>query len=605
MASTQHVSVKQPVAEFLRSLVTLAPSPPRRSNAIKAGLTVLLCLSVPTLLGRPDLGLLTVTGTFAVLYAAAAPLRRRAVTVAGIGLGLIVSTAVGAFTAGSVPLFAVTAVVLAMVTAGLCLALRVGPPGSYFLVLCSGIAYLLVGSHGTAPWLVPAMTAIGAAVAWTVTMVELVPDPRRPERLAVRTAVDAVAAYAASEPGPDSRPLHRAASHALAAAEEALAEGMWTAAPTLESELDAARRAYAERSSRAALHVVPGEEQGWDPRNPDAGRWLETDEGQSDVPMPSAAAAERVEHAFADEDRRSIGSLRRRLIDGLRWPGEPWSVALSVGVATALSILILLAIGGPDQPHLYWVIAFSALVLHQGGPRVARTHRALHRLVGTLLGLALFLLVTVIGPSGWWLILLIVALQFTIELLVTRNYGLAVTLITPLALLIASGGQMPANPLAVVGERLLDTVVGVLVAIAVLWALGRRAHHRAVRGDTRRVLVELAEFAGGQEQSPWEPTLASALRDLNTSNALLAADGHGDSPEAQTAEAVTYAGFLMLGTLDQETVRRSAPRWAELATTALPSGLRRVEENNAVDEAIRAQCRRAGAAIDGAGPARN
>ena len=87
--------------ELLRPLVTLAPSPPRLPNATKAGLTVLLCLAIPMLLGRFDLGLLTVTGTFAVLYAPAAPLRRRAATVAGIGLGLVVATALGAFTAGS------------------------------------------------------------------------------------------------------------------------------------------------------------------------------------------------------------------------------------------------------------------------------------------------------------------------------------------------------------------------------------------------------------------------------------------------------------------------------------------------------------------------
>lgn len=585
------------MGEVLRSLVTLAPSPPRMRNAVKAGLTVLLCLAVPTLFGRPDLGLLCVTGTFAVLYAAAAPLRRRAVTVAGVGLGLVIATALGAFTSTSVALFAVTSIVLAMVTAGLCLALRVGPPGSYFLVLCAGIAYLLVGEHGTEAWLVPTMTAVGAAVAWLVTMIELAFDPRRPERLAVRAAGAAVAAYADSEPGPDSRPLHRAASHALAAADEALAEGMWTGSAELESDLAAARREYVDRSSRATLHIVTGEEQCWDPHNPDAARWVDGDQGRTDVPMPSAEVAERVENALADDDRRSIGSLRRRLADGLRWPGEPWSVALSVGVATAVSIIILTLLAGTEQSHLYWVIAFSALVLHQGGPRVARTFRALHRLAGTVLGLGVFLLVTVVEPSGWWLIGMIVVLQFTIELLVTRNYAMAVTLITPLALLVASGGTMPEDPLSVVGERLLDTVIGVLVALVVLWGLGRRAHHRAVRGDTRRVLAELAEFARGEHQGRWEPTLASALRDLNTSNALLAADGHGDSPESRTAEAVIYAGYLMLGTLDEHSVRRSAPRWAELAAAGLPSGRRRGDDDEA-DIRIQQHCRRMGAGLD-------
>ena len=583
--------------ELLRPLVTLAPSPPRLPNAIKAGLTVLLCLAVPMLLGRLDLGLLTVTGTFAVLYAPAAPLRRRAATVGGVGLGLVAASALGASTAGSPLAFAATAVLLAAVTAGACLALRVGPPGSYFLVLTAGIAYLLVGEHGTDPALVPAMTAVGAVVAWLVTMAELVPDPRGPERRAVRRAREAVTAYSLTEPGPDSRPQHRAAAHALADAEEAVAEGMWTPCESIDAELAAARREYDARAARASRHIVPGDDPGWDPRNPDAGRWLEEPPESADVELPTAAAAERVELALARDERRHIGSLGSRLRTGLRWPGEPWSVAASVGTATAVSIILLIALAGSDQTHLYWVIAFSALVLHQGGPRAARTYRALHRLTGTVAGLGLFLLVALLHPSGWWLIGLIVVLQFSIELLVTRNYGLAVTLITPLALLIASGGDVPERPLPLVGERLLDTVVGVLVALAVLWGLGRRAHHRAVRADTRRALHAIAGYARDDRQTPDEPTLASALRDLNGSNSLLIADGYGNSPESRTADAVTYAGYLVLGARDRDAVADSAQEWADLAAAELPSGWRPSPPDHPVDVRIREQCRRMGADV--------
>lgn len=586
------------LGELARPLVTLAPSAPRLPNALKAGLTTLLCLSIPNLFGHFELGLLTVTGTFAVLYAPSAPLRRRATTVAGIGLGLVGATAIGAFTAGSPAAFAICAILLAMVSAGLCLALRVGPPGSYFLVLCAGIAYLLVGEHGIEPVLVPAMTAVGATVAWLVTMAELAIDPRKPERVAVQAASKAVAAYAASEPGPSSRPQHRAAAHALADAEEAMAEGAWTPSLSLSAELAAGHNDFDARAARATLHIVPGEEAAWDPHNPEAGRWLTAEPGSSDIDLPSADAAERVGNALSNDEVRTIGSLRRRLADGLRWPGEPWSVALSVGVATAISILILVMISGADQPHLYWVIAFSALVLHQGGPRPVRTYRALHRLTGTVVGLGLFLLVAMAEPSGWVLILTIVALQFAIELLVTRNYGLAVALISPLALLVASGGSVPENPLPLVGERLLDTLVGVVVALAVLWGLGRRAHHRAVRGDTRRALEQLAAFARGEKRTRGEPTLASTLRHLSTSNALLTADGYGDSPEARTGEAVTYAGYLMLGTLDRRSVTASTSSWDEVAQLELPAGWRAVDGENSVDLRIREQCRRMGAALD-------
>lgn len=557
-----------------------------------------LCLGIATLFGRQDLGLLCVTGTFAVLYAPAAPIRRRFATVVGIGLALVGSTTLGAFTAGSMPLFAVTAVLLAMVTAGVCLALRVGPPGSYFLVLCAGIAHFLAGVHGTPPGMISGMTAVGAAVALTVTMAEMLPDPRRPERLTVEAAVRAAREYADSTPGPDSRPLHRAAAQAIAAAEEAVAEGFWRPSPALPAQLRAARADYDRRARRATEYFLPTEGLSWDPHNPDAGRWLGESDDPADVDMPSAPAAERAGHALVADERRHVGSLRRRLVDGLRHPGEPWSVALSVGVATTASILLVVLVLGSDQTHLYWVIAFSALVLHQGGPRVARTYRAMHRLIGTVVGLGLFLVVSFFQPTGWWIVALIVVLQFTIELLVTRNYGLAVALITPLALTVATGGRYADEPWSLVAERLLDTVIGVLVALVVLWAVGRRAHHRAVRGDTGRVLREMAEYTHGAEQSPTEPTLASALRDLHSTTALLSADGHRDSPEARTAEALIHAGYLMLGAHDRRTVAEWAPRWTELPDVELPTGRRPVGENHPADVQIRAECRRMGATLD-------
>lgn len=306
--------------------------------------------------------------------------------------------------------------------------------------------------------------------------------------------------------------------------------------------------------------------------------------------MPSGEAAQRAGRAVAADERAHIRSARRRLTDGLRYPGEPWSVAASVGVATSLSVLVLVFVVDGDQTHLYWAIAFSALVLHQGGPRAARTYRAVHRLIGTVLGLALFLVVAFLQPSGWWLVLLIVAFQFTIELLVTRNYGLAVTLITPLALLVATGGRYGDEPWALVAERLLDTVIAVLVALVVLWVVGRRSHHRAVRGDTRRVLLELAQYSSGERQRPTEPTLASALRDLYTSTALLTADGHGDSPEATTANAVVDAGYLALGATEWR-LAEAGHDWSELARR-LPSGRRDVGGAEPTDVAVREQCER-------------
>jgi len=105
-------------------------------------------------------------------------------------------------------------------------------------------------------------------------------------------------------------------------------------------------------------------------------------------------------------------------------------------------------------------------------------------------------------------------------------------------------------------------------------AAADRAEREFVRDDTRRALREIAEYSRGDEQAPDQPTLASALRDLDSSTSLLIADGHGDSPESRTAEAVTYAGYLMLGARDSDAVTGTAEEWTDLADLELPSGCR-------------------------------
>src|SRR5699024_2956852 len=237
------------------------------------------------------------------------------------------------------------------------MACSVGIPCPLYPLRVGGNAHCRAGSLWTAHATIAGMTAVGAAVALTVTMAEMLPDPRRPERRAVDAAVRAVRDYADSTPGPDSRPLHRAAAHALAAAEEAMVEGYWRPHPALTDRLTTARRDYDRRARRATEYFLPAEDLAWDPHNPDAGRWLDESEEPAGVDMPSAPAAEQAGRAIAADERRHVASLRRRLADGLRYPGEPWSVALSVGVATTASILLVLVVLGTDQTHLYWVIA--------------------------------------------------------------------------------------------------------------------------------------------------------------------------------------------------------------------------------------------------------
>ena len=115
----------------------------------------------------------------------------------------------------------------------------------------------------------------------------------------------------------------------------------------------------------------------------------------------------------------------------------------------------------------YWAITAAVLVLAQGFDWARTAQRGLERMVGTWIGLLAAGLVLLAYPQGLWLVAVIVVLQLAIELSVPRNYALAVVFITPLALVIGSGGARVDE----IGELLLargvDTLVGCVVALAV------------------------------------------------------------------------------------------------------------------------------------------
>ena len=93
--------------------------------------------------------------------------------------------------------------------------------------------------------------------------------------------------------------------------------------------------------------------------------------------------------------------------------------------------------------------------------------RAGHRILGTLLGLVTgaVLLSLGLGPVG--AVLVVVVLQVLTELVVGRNYGLAMLFITPMALLMGQlSAPRPAGSLLL--DRGVETVVGGAVAVAVI-----------------------------------------------------------------------------------------------------------------------------------------
>ena len=140
-------------------------------------------------------------------------------------------------------------------------------------------------------------------------------------------------------------------------------------------------------------------------------------------------------------------------------------IAVRVVTAIAASSLLSLPLG---MHHTYWVVMVAGAVLQASHVSRLNAIRAMHRVLGTVLGVAIFGLIKLADPRGIWLVPILALLQFSIELVVARHYALALTFITPTALLISAAGST-ADPVALLTERLVDTLLGSAIAMAVLW----------------------------------------------------------------------------------------------------------------------------------------
>jgi hypothetical protein len=133
-------------------------------------------------------------------------------------------------------------------------------------------------------------------------------------------------------------------------------------------------------------------------------------------------------------------------------------------IATAIAV----AVSAPLGVHrVYWVLVTVVAILQADHHIRLTVLRGVHRVAGTLIGVGLFALIAVWNPSGLWLALLVAVLIFFAQLVLLSNYGLGLVLITPLALVIAAQGH--SEPLtSIVGDRVIDTILGGAIALAAL-----------------------------------------------------------------------------------------------------------------------------------------
>lgn len=199
-------------------------------------------------------------------------------------------------------------------------------------------------------------------------------------------------------------------------------------------------------------------------------------QGLADVPLAMAVAAVSAGLAVTIGH---VGVLRD--LTGWRVPSLPalsleqalarpgtWGRLALLGSMTFVAGLVCSLVG---LDHPYWGMV-AAVAAFGGSDHATRVVRGLHRIVGTLLGVGVAAAVLGLHPRGVAAVLVIVVLQVGAELLVGRNYALALLCVTPLALMMSQlAHERPVGPL--LADRAASTAIGALLAIGALVAAER------------------------------------------------------------------------------------------------------------------------------------
>lgn len=147
-----------------------------------------------------------------------------------------------------------------------------------------------------------------------------------------------------------------------------------------------------------------------------------------------------------------------------------------IGFFIAVSLLIghLFRLDNP-----YW-IPISCLAIMQGLNVVHVRRRGFHRILGTFIGIGFTWLLLMLKPSPLLICIMILTLQFVIEMLVVRHYALAVIFITPLTFFLAEiASGFSANSTQLTSSRLIDIIIGSLIGVFGGWLLYNRKLQRA------------------------------------------------------------------------------------------------------------------------------
>ncbi|GGV01313.1 hypothetical protein GCM10010182_18500 [Actinomadura cremea] len=525
-------------------------------SAAAVGLAMAVPSLVGALAGRPDLGMVASMGAFAGPYARGVPYGRRAAALAATVLALALGMVAGTLAAPHAWAVVLTLGAFAGLSTYVVGVVTSRPPGTLLIMLVAASATGLPQDPGA--WaLRGGLVLAGGAFTWLLMMSGFLRRPRRPENAAVTAAFRAVAdlADAVGTDGIDQ--ARHDAARALDEAARCVGDRGGTAHVRRLRSLVLRLGEVFGAVVAAGAHRPPPATVGAALRDLAA---AVDDPSAAPEPAPDApdwthralrATVRAARRARPEGPPPSGGSSVRALRVALAGAGRApvAASAARVAVCTAVALAAVHA-AGLSQP--YWA-AIAVCAVLQGQNLAGTWQRAINRSIGTVAGLGVAALLLPLHPHGVAVALIVGVLQFVVELLVARNYALAVMFITPLTLLLVEAAHPGASPVPFAEARLVNTLLGCAIGVVgghLLWrrAAGRRLS--AVLATTIRLEGRLlAAVRAGRPRHE----IVQARRDAQSSLLALRdvyAHAVGDHPAAETSWprliAAERLGYLVL-----------------------------------------------------------
>ncbi|WP_432339198.1 FUSC family protein [Bacillus tequilensis] len=477
-------------------------------KAIGSGIASGFPVLAGTLMGHTDYGLSASIGGFVYLYAGGESYKKRALKLLLVSIGIAFSFGLGTLLSGTVWMMAAVLGQIGAAAMFIFSALGIQGPAPMFFVLAFLVSTGLPADPSQALFRAE-LTCLGGIFAMGIALIGWLWNKHGPEEAVLQKTYDQLAACLSAVGTPGFQNAQHQTMLMLRTARQTVlgkgnrrkkslhderffrllekADDIFLAIIHFSAETPDGKTAQIEKALRQTGDML-GHDRAFSPF-----------QMKENNPEPSRKLFEEINEALhiasgefdkLDGEPSRLPNSFYDLRNAFDWQSPVLIRALKYGIVLFAADLFALTFGFARS---YW-IPLSAAAVMLGTTVVFTLHRAIQRSAGTVLGVGLAGAILFLKPDGVYIALCIAALQYLLEMLIVRNYALAVPFLTANALVITESMHGGSDIGYFMIARLTDVAVGSVIGLLGTMLLWRRFSKKRLPELMREVIRLEGQF---------------------------------------------------------------------------------------------------------------